>query len=107
MKVRAGFVSNSSSASFVVQKSNLNEMQLCMIRNHIEGAKMFDRCVEYFSNEDNQFMSPSALFGWYDEWRIEEDDETITVSADMDNFDMEAYLQRIDVCLSDMQSWHS
>lgn len=105
MKVRTGFVSNSSSSSFIINKADLDDMQLYMVRNHVNGAKMFDRCVKWYVNQE--WVNPSPLFGWYDEWQMTEDDTTIELSTTMDNFDMESYLQRIGVCLNSMKSWHS
>ena len=34
MKIRQGFVSNSSSSSFVINKINLSEKQIEQIKNH-------------------------------------------------------------------------
>lgn len=39
MKLRTGFVTNSSSSSFTIAKSNLTADQIDKIKNHIEAAK--------------------------------------------------------------------
>ena len=36
MKIRNGFVSNSSSSSFIINKENLTPNQIERIKNHIE-----------------------------------------------------------------------
>jgi len=79
MKAKIDFVTNSSSACYVILKENLTELQLFMIRNHIEAAKMFD---------DNIYEEA---------WRIDENDQQIEMSTTMDNFDMLWFLQMIGV----------
>jgi len=72
MKIRAGFVSNSSSSSFVINKANLNYEQIDQILNHIDVAG--------------------------DEaWRIREDYARIFGDTCMDNFDMDKFLRDIGV----------
>jgi hypothetical protein len=79
MKTRMGFVSNSSSSSFVVDKNLVTEKQLDQIRCHSEiGEEMG---VEYTD--------------WA--WEIGETDEVIYGSTLMDNFDMEEFLGKIGV----------
>jgi len=79
MKAKIDFVTNSSSACYVILKENLTELQLFMIRNHIEAAKMFD---------DNIYEEA---------WRIDENDQQIEMSTTMDNFDMLWFLQMIGI----------
>ena len=38
MKIRSGFVSNSSSSSFIIKKERLSNLQKFAIENHIELA---------------------------------------------------------------------
>lgn len=81
MKVRNGFVSNSSSSSFVISIDMLTDTQIMAIWNHIQEADK--HCGEWdFGSCDD-----------YDEWIIEQDDSTISGYTNMDNFDMYTFLQ--------------
>ena len=69
MKIRNGFVSNSSSSSFLISKRNLSDEQINGIYNH-----------EEYSGEA-------------DAWSVSEQGNAyIFVSTFMDNFDMYEYL---------------
>ena len=80
MKFRNGFVSNSSSSSFVVNRDDITSLQYKLIINHERLAGLFD-------------------IGWGDPWSI---DETTTpgkiiLHTWMDNFNMEEFLDFIGV----------
>lgn len=80
MKIRKGFVSNSSSSSFVIDKMYLTDTQMEFIRNAVEIAKNY-------TNIDT-----------YDQpWEIIETDDTISGTTSMDNFDMAEFLTEIGV----------
>ncbi len=74
MKIRQGFVSNSSSSSFIIGKSNLTVAQLDAIKNH------------------HMHVEKS-----YDTWSITEEDDLVKGSTDMDNFDMNIFLEKIGI----------
>ena len=84
MKTRRGFVSNSSSASFVVQKAPLTEFQIEALRNPRACAEGFLR----WTPEDHYTD---------DEWRIEETDDCFSAWTSMDNFDMEQFCTAIGI----------
>jgi len=74
MKIRNGFVSNSSSSSFVIQKKDITAEQLTQINKHADEAGS-------------------------ESWGITETDTTIEGWTMMDNFDMEEYLEKIGVVI--------
>lgn len=80
MKIREGFVSNSSSSSFVLLKIRLKATQIFAIRHHIELGKELG--IQYCDPEDA--------------WDITEDENTIKLNTFMDNFDMDCFLKKIE-----------
>ena len=111
MKIRNGFVSNSSSSSFVVKKSELTAMQIEAIHNHIEvdswlheaslrsqaqvlldnDLSIEDTCTRENSNSE------------YDAWGVRETDDEIILETTMDNFDMRWFLGMIGVDNKDIR----
>jgi hypothetical protein len=83
MKIKVDFVTNSSSASFTINKKVLTKRQIMLIKNHIEVARMLAR----IDNND----------WWYDPWTIWETKKHISGSTFMDNFDMAEFLKIIGV----------
>jgi len=82
MKFRKGFVSNSSSSSFIILKDNLSEEQIDQIYNHQEYAEKNFPQLEYTD------------WGWD---VLEETEIAIKVYTDMANFNMYEYLLLIGV----------
>lgn len=83
MKTRQGFVSNSSSSSFVIQKRLLTPYQISLVKRHIEIANR-DFREDFYASESDQ-------------WSIHEMSDTIEGDTFMDNFDMRDFLLRIGV----------
>jgi hypothetical protein len=81
MKIKNDFVTNSSSASFVIPKSCLTKKQIYMIINHIELAAMVEE-----SYKGKLFLDP---------WTIENKKHLIEGYTSMDNFDMVWFLTKI------------
>lgn len=93
MKIKTDHVTNSSCASFVIAKKNLTNLQIELIINHIEAAKMYNQ----------QVCAGDSDFGWYDEWKINDLKNSIAGETSMDNFDMLKFLLVIGVKEEDIQ----
>jgi len=96
MKLRNSFVSNSSSASFVIQKSKLSEKQIDLIKNHIEACNNGTvDCPCDFSSDP--YWHPG------DGWKITEDEDAIKGFTIMDNFRMEPFFKEIGIEAKDFK----
>lgn len=86
MKIRNGFVSNSSSSSFTIKKKYLKKFQICAIRHHLEFGRLLG--IEYSDDE-------------CDRWEVvglkDENSKKIFVSTSMTNFGMKEFLRKIGV----------
>lgn len=87
MKIRLGFVSNSSSSSFILSKKNLSKEQIEKIKAHIT----WDGYTHH-----SQLSIDSTGYVW-DAWNISEDEESMMGSTSMDNFPMDEFLESIGV----------
>jgi hypothetical protein len=86
MKIRNGFVSNSSSSSFILQKKDLTKFQICAIKYHQEFGKLLgmDNCDEEC-----------------DRWTLigvkNKNSKIIHLQTSMTNFNMREFLNKIGV----------
>ena len=97
MKNRNGFVSNSSSSSFVIDKQYISAHQMEQIENHIEEGKkmgMYGALGEVDTYEIDK----------YDAWTIDDLGKVIRGFTIMDNFSMDEFLMKIGIP-SDKIEW--
>ncbi len=92
MKKRIGFVSNSSSSSFIINKNDLSKKQITKIHNHIKEAKRMN-------NPKNTPEGYDFQYGWDDAWNIKETKYVIEGYTTMDSFSMDEFL--IDIGIDD------
>lgn len=90
MKIRKGFVSNSSSSSFVISKENLTEDQIWAVKNHGVVAKWLEAI------ERGKDSSAYSLY-FYDEWKIEETEVSLIGYTSMDNLDLRWVFEEIGI----------
>ncbi len=86
MKIRNGFVSNSSSASFIILLDRITDEQKQMVYNHIEIGQEIDKKLIA--------KGKPSMYEYYDEWLLKEDEFSLWCSTTMDNFDLEFFIKR-------------
>ena len=116
MKIRIGFVSNSSSASFCIPAYKLTEKQIDKIRNHFAYAKeqvrwYQDRSYPGRRKDSDRCHYLKSSLGWWppgskspvyqcktrDMWEIFREDGYLCGGTNMTNFRMSSFLKAIGV----------
>lgn len=95
MKIRQGFVSNSSSSSFLIARSRLTDEQVDMIKRHVEVAiaRGWAWPTDRRARQDEEW--PPC--GWAHPWAVVSSEHEVRGHTSMSNFDMEEFLIRIGV----------
>jgi len=73
MRIRQGFISNSSSSSFVIAKSYMTEEQIKEFRDHINNISKLDEdgCEKsFYYDEDKNYFSGDGDNYWDDDWEV-------------------------------------
>lgn len=117
MKIRNGFVSNSSSSSFILFKDYMSPEQIRQVRDwdtyaltkeYFEKVKDFykknrpkEKVPEFFERDPIEFKEED--FYWEPEgWSVQETNQTFDIGTDMDNYDFEFFLKVIGVDIDKM-----
>ena len=84
MKIRMGFVSNSSSCSFSIMRDHMSLKQYDHLRNHIAFANMIQWDNDGFSGFDEN-----------DTWDVYLEDDKVKCSTGMDNFNLVKFIKEV------------
>ena len=110
MKIRKGFVSNSSSSSFIVKKENLTEEQmevlLSLDNTSDEVKKVFTDRMYNDYNRNLEYHKIADEIEWDEWWYIYEMDECINGDTMMSNDCLELFMSKIGINL-DKVEWGS
>ncbi len=98
MKMRNGFVSNSSSSSFVIYKDNLSDVQECIVRHYRDFIRL---CKKVGLDNDSLFEYVDCI----DDWEMQEDEKEFAFHTCMDNFYLDEFFEEFGIQLN--ERWHS
>jgi hypothetical protein len=103
MKTRIGFVSNSSSCSFIVYKRDLTEEQISLVENFEDTyAKECVRLNSEFEEGDTCYRyEPEDIAGW----RMRNDKDKYVFSTIIDNADLIQAFTRNDIKVSEITDY--
>lgn len=90
MKIRNGFVSNSSSSSFIIWRENLTVAQEALIENYVKIAKELPQDTKGYSSE---YGYPNSCMGW----DIEKSDDKYFFYTTMDNFNLKYFFDDLGI----------
>jgi uncharacterized protein (UPF0335 family) len=87
MKIRNGFVSNSSASSFIIPLDKITDEQKQMIYNHIVIGQEIDKKLKEEGKE--------PTYEYYEDWNIKEDEYALWCSTSMNNFDLYNFVRKV------------
>ncbi len=86
-KKRSGFVSNSSSCSFVIHKSHLDDEKIKIFRKYIEDLKEKDsdefitECRNYFYGDGNDLYNSDTFYDLLDSLKLERNIDYVMIDG--------------------------
>jgi hypothetical protein len=104
MKIRNGFVSNSSSSSFMIARRFVSDWQLEQIKGHIHKAYKIDPTHDWPSECRPGFVPGEWHCG--SAWSISVDEDLVEGYTCMDNFDMHHFLDQIGIDMERVRFRH-
>lgn len=96
MKIRQGFVSNSSSSSFMLSKSGLSKHQIDSMRDHINSFKKYAKDHNIEKDEYDMYGDFGCVEP-HDSWEVCEKQNVIFFSTIIDNFDLLEYAEVLEI----------
>lgn len=92
MKIRLGFVSNSSSSSFILDKNSISDIYLDIILNPSRYIKAVEKEYRKKNHIEESIIEAFEYVEDYKMWEISEKEDTISFSTAMDNFRWKEYV---------------